>query len=99
MTNGARHRAPGASDLDKAKVDRIELEHLLIGSTITGSPIGGGHGAITGGPGNGSDVSGPGLTDSYLFSGGDSRTRSRSFSVRPRAGRMPNASPNTAAVR
>ncbi len=60
--------------LDKAKVDRIELEHLLIGSTITGSPIGGGHGAITGGPGNGSDGSGPSITDSYLFSGGDART-------------------------
>jgi subtilase family protein len=61
--------------LDKAKVDRIGLEHLLITSaTITGSPIGGGHGAITGGPDNGSDGSGPTTTDSYLFNGGDPRT-------------------------
>jgi hypothetical protein len=60
--------------LDKAKVDRIELEHLLIGSIITGDPITGGHGAITGGPGNGSDASGPSATNSYLFSGGDPRT-------------------------
>lgn len=60
--------------LDKAKVDRIELEHLLIGSAITGSPIDSGGGGIAGGSGNGSDVSGPSTTDSYLFSGGDPRT-------------------------
>jgi hypothetical protein len=60
--------------LDKAKVDRIELEHLLVGSTITGSPITEGGGGIGGGSGNGSDVSGPSTTDSYLFSGGEART-------------------------
>jgi subtilisin family serine protease len=66
--------APEHVTLDKAQVDRIELEHLLIGSIITGDPIGGNHGAIAGGPGNGSDVSGPSATDSYLFNGGDPRT-------------------------
>jgi subtilisin family serine protease len=59
--------------LDKAKVDRIELEHLLIGSPITGSPVDEGGGGIAGGSGNGSDVSGPSTTDSYLFNGGDPR--------------------------
>jgi subtilisin family serine protease len=60
--------------IDKAKVDRIELEHLMIGSPITGSPVGEGGGGIAGGPGNGSDASGPSTTSSYLFSGGDPRT-------------------------
>ena len=69
--------ASGAAEqvtLDQAEVDRIGLEHLLVGSAITGSPIDGGAGGITGGSGNGSDVSGPSTTDSYLFSGGDPRT-------------------------
>jgi len=59
--------------LDKAQVDRIELEHLLIGSPlITGSPAeSGGGGGISGGSGNAGGV--PGITDSYLFDG-DSRT-------------------------
>jgi Subtilase family len=66
--------APEQRILDKAQVDRIELEHLLIGSAITGSPADSpGGGGITGGSGNGSDVSGPNSTDSYLFSGGDTR--------------------------
>ena len=61
--------------LDAAQVNRIELEHLLIGSAlITGSPADSpGGGGISGGPGSPSNVSGPGITDSYLF-GGDSRT-------------------------
>ena len=60
--------------LDKTQVDRIQLEHLLIGSPlITGSPADSpGGGGISGGPGS-SSVSGPGITDSYLFDG-DSRT-------------------------
>jgi subtilisin family serine protease len=64
---------PEQVTLDKAKVDRIELEHLLVGSAIAGSPIDSGGGGITGGSGNGSDASGPSTTDSYLFSGGDPR--------------------------
>ena len=60
--------------LEKAQVDLIGLEHLLVGSIITGDPIGGIHGSISGGPGNGSDSSGPTSTDSYLFNGGDPRT-------------------------
>jgi subtilase family protein len=65
--------APEQPILDKAKVDRIELEHLLVGSTITGSPATEGGGGIGGGSGRGSDVSGPGITDSYTFSSGDTR--------------------------
>jgi Subtilase family len=66
---------PERVTLDAAQVDRIELEHLLIGSAlITGSPADSpGGGGISGGPGSGSNVTGPGITDSYLF-GGDSRT-------------------------
>ncbi len=60
--------------LDRADVDRIGLEHLLIGSAITGSPATSGGGGIGGGPGTNNDGSGPTSTDSYLFSGGDSRT-------------------------
>ncbi len=60
--------------LDKADVDRIGLEHLMIGSAITGSPAYSGGGGIGGGPGTNNDGSGPTSTDSYLFSGGDSRT-------------------------
>ena len=60
--------------LDKAAVDRIALEHLLIGSAITGSPADSGGGGISGGPGTNNDGSGPTSTDSYLFSGGDART-------------------------
>jgi hypothetical protein len=52
-------------------VRRISLEHLLVGSAITGSPIDNGPGGIAAGPGGGV---GPGATDSYLFSGGDPRT-------------------------
>lgn len=59
--------------LDKADVERIGLEHLLIGSSISGSPAWSG-GGIGGGPSTNNDGSGPSSTDSYLFSGGDSRT-------------------------
>jgi subtilisin family serine protease len=74
--NQVADEAPDAAQqptLDKAQVDRVELEHLLVGSAITGSPIDSGGGGITGGSGNGSDASGPTTTDSYLFSGGDPR--------------------------
>ncbi len=57
--------------LDKADVDRIGLEHLLIGSAV--SPPAWSGGGIGGGPST-DDGSGPTSTDSYLFSGGDSRT-------------------------
>lgn len=61
--------------LDPELVDRIELEHLLTGSTVmTGSPSGSpGGGGIGGGSGNGSNGSVPGINDSYLFNG-DPRT-------------------------
>jgi hypothetical protein len=59
--------------LDKAQIERIALEHLLIGSPlITGSPADSpGGGGISAGPGSASN--GPGITDSYVFDG-DSRT-------------------------
>ena len=65
--------SPRYPNLDELTVMQIYLEHLAIGSGITGSPIGNGGGGIAGGPGAGS-VSGPSITDSYLFSGGDPRT-------------------------
>jgi Subtilase family len=57
----------GAGRIDKATVDRIALEHLFVGSAITGSPAYGGGLAANSG-------TGPASTDSYLFSGGDTRT-------------------------
>ena len=54
-------------------VERITLEHLLVGSPITGSPVGGWGGGIAGGPGTSNGGSGPTSTDSYLFNGGDPR--------------------------
>jgi len=65
---------PGQTDvdrMDKADVDRIALEHVLVGSAITGSPAYSGGGGLTANPGGGP---GPASTDSYLFSGGDTRT-------------------------
>jgi Subtilase family len=59
--------------LDKSDVERITLEHLLVGSAIEGSPVGHGGGGLTGGPG-GTGGTGPTSTDSYLFNGGDTRT-------------------------
>ena len=69
-------KAPDNADvrrLYKADVDRIALEHLLVGSAITGSPAYGG-GGLTGNPGSGNGGTGPTSTDSYMFSGGDTRT-------------------------
>lgn len=68
--------APDEGDvhrLYKKDVDRVALEHLLVGSAITGSPAYSG-GGLTGDPGAGNGGSGPTSTDSYLFSGGDTRT-------------------------
>jgi subtilisin family serine protease len=61
-------------EITKAKADQIGLEHLMLASAITGSPIDHGGGGIAGGPGNGDGAAGPTSTDSYLFSGGDART-------------------------
>jgi Subtilase family len=65
------HEYPALSD---QVVRSVALEHLLIGSAITGSPITEGN-ATTGSPiteGNG--VTGPSSTDSYVYAGGDTRT-------------------------
>jgi Subtilase family len=72
---GADETVPGSrAGLDEAVVWRISLEHLLVGSAITGSPIDNGPGGIAGGSGSSSGGVGPTTTDSYLFSGGDPRT-------------------------
>ena len=62
---------PDTRQLERADVDQIALEHLLVGSAITGSPAFGSGGGLTASPGAGT---GPASTDSYLFSGGDTRT-------------------------
>jgi hypothetical protein len=62
---------PGTGRLERTDVDQIALEHLLVGSAITGSPAFGGGGGLTTAPGSGT---GPTSTGSYLFSGGDTRT-------------------------
>ena len=60
--------------LDKAAVRRISLEHLLVGSAITGSPVSEG-GGVSGVPvSEGGGVSGPGSADSYIYGGWDART-------------------------
>lgn len=56
------------------RIGEFSLEHLLIGSAIMGAPAGEGPGGLVGGSNNGSDGSGPTITDSYQFSGGDTRT-------------------------
>ena len=69
-------KAPDQADINrlyKKDVDRIALEHLLVGSAITGSPAYGG-GGLAGNPGSDNGGAGPTSTDSYLFSGGDTRT-------------------------
>ena len=72
---GQAEAVPGSRPgLDVEIVRRISLEHLLVGSAITGSPIDNGPGGIAAGPGGGDAGVGPGATDSYLFSGGDPRT-------------------------
>lgn len=69
--------APTAPDrpdlvrLERDDVDQIALEHLLVGSAITGSPAWDAPGGLTASPGTGT---GPTSTDSYLFSGGETRT-------------------------
>lgn len=50
------------SSLEELDVRRISLEHLLVGSAITGNPVTDGGG-----------VTGPGVADSYLLGGGDAR--------------------------
>jgi len=69
--------APTAPDrpdlvrLERDEVEQIALEHLLVGSAITGSPAWDAPGGLTASPGTGT---GPTITDSYLFSGGETRT-------------------------
>ena len=60
--------------LNEPAVSKITLEHLLISSAITGSGVHGHGGGLTGGPDHSSGVTGPGTTDSYTYSGGDTRT-------------------------
>ncbi len=60
--------------LDETTVGTISLEHLLVGSAIGGAPAHGGPGGLSGNPNDSTGVAGPTSTDSYLFSGGDSRT-------------------------
>lgn len=73
----AASAAPTAPDrpdlvrLERDEVDQIGLEHLLVGSAITGSPAWDAPGGLTASPGTGT---GPTSTDSYLFSGGETRT-------------------------
>lgn len=95
----ADDQAPDAPVLDEREVRRISLEHLLIGSAITGSPIGGWGGGVSGDPGDSSGITGPTSTDSYLQRGGDARTpvavcldpprRERDSEFLPRFGRRP----------
>ena len=59
-------------DLDMRIVSQISLEHLLVGSAITGNPITEG-GGLSGGNPSGGGATGPTSTDSYLYSGGDGR--------------------------
>ncbi len=59
--------------LDEADVRRISLEHLLVGSAITGSPASDG-GGVSGSPASdGGGITGPGATDSYMVGGEDAR--------------------------
>ncbi|HEY5985868.1 MAG TPA: hypothetical protein VIV12_05705, partial [Streptosporangiaceae bacterium] len=60
--------------LSEEAVSRISLEHLLVGSAITGSPASDG-GGVSGSPASdGGGVTGPGTADSYLYGGRDART-------------------------
>jgi Subtilase family len=91
--------APEHPALDEQTVSRIALEHLLISSSITGTGAHGHGGGLTGGPDQSSGVTGPGTTDSYTYSGGDTRTpvvlsldppyREPAESFMPRYGRRP----------
>jgi hypothetical protein len=65
--------AATAGELDAREVSRISLEHLLVGSAITGSPASDG-GGVSGSPASdGGGITGPGSTDSYMY-GSDART-------------------------
>ena len=81
QTLRAAARPDRRQDLDETlletlieRIGEFSLEHLLIGSAIMGAPADEGPGGLTGGSNNGSDGSGPTITDSYQFSGGDTRT-------------------------
>jgi hypothetical protein len=69
-----RHRQLAESGLDQTDVEQIALEHLLIGSAIDGVPAGHSGGGLTANPDSNSGVTGPGSTDSYVYSGGDTRS-------------------------
>ena len=68
-----RDRGSTEHKLDQETVNRISLEHVLIGSAIYGSPAHHGPGGLTAGPDDGNSGTGPGITDSYVFTGGDTR--------------------------
>jgi Subtilase family len=59
--------------LDQTAVERFSLEHLLTSSAINGSPAHHGGGGLSAGPDDGGSGTGPSSTDSYVFSGGDTR--------------------------
>ena len=67
-------KALAEADLDEADVKRITLEHLLVGSAIDGSPATHSGGGLVANPNDSSGGTGPSSTDSYVFSGGDTRT-------------------------
>jgi hypothetical protein len=72
--------------LNKQVVRQIALEHLLVGSAITGSPSTEGNG-VSGSPSTeGNGVTGPSGTNSYVYSGGDTRAPV-ALSLRPPARR------------
>jgi hypothetical protein len=66
-------KALAEAELDEADVKRITLEHLLVGSAIDGSPATHSGGGLVANPNDSSGVTGPSSTDSYVFSGGDTR--------------------------
>ena len=66
--------SPEHDALDETSVSRITLEHLLISSAIAGSGAHGHGGGLGGGTDGSSGVTGPTTTDSYTYSGGDTRT-------------------------
>jgi hypothetical protein len=66
-------KALAEAELGEADVKRIALEHLLVGSAIDGSPATHSGGGLVANPNDSSGVTGPSSTDSYVFSGGDTR--------------------------
>jgi len=82
--------------LDEQTVATISLEHLLVGSAITGSPATGSGGGLAG---SDTGVGGPTSTDSYLFNGGDARTPVAVCLEAPGACRCGNARRSTAGAR